>query len=148
MSTKAKLLQEGIFFSYIYLPETFYYWKSWKSKKLRPPSIQLLKTDIIKLGLVFPISNFFINTMPLANKWMSFSCSNSALCKDRFAAFNLTRLRWILVWKLSQIWIGKFVLDQQLKILSDQLILGLCKGQTISKANYGILNCPKKRTLG
>ena len=40
------------------------------------------------------------------------------LCKDRFAAFNLTRLRLTLVWKLSQIWI------------------------------YGVLNSPKKRTLG
>ena len=31
------------FSSSIYLPETFYYEKSWKLKKLRPPSIQLLK---------------------------------------------------------------------------------------------------------
>ena len=29
--------------------------------------------------LVFMISNFFINKSSLANKWMSFSCSNSAL---------------------------------------------------------------------
>ena len=29
-------------FSPIYLPKTFYPWQNWKSKKLRPPSIQLL----------------------------------------------------------------------------------------------------------
>ena len=30
------------------------------------------KTDIIKVGLVFSISNFFINKIFHANKWMSF----------------------------------------------------------------------------
>ena len=38
-----------------------------------------VKTDIIKVGLVFSISNFFIKKSSLANKWMSFSYSNSAL---------------------------------------------------------------------
>ena len=41
-----------------------------------------LKTDIIKAGLVFSISIFFITKMFLANKWMRKeipSCSNSAL---------------------------------------------------------------------
>ena len=37
------------------------------------------KTDIIKVGLVFSISNFFIKKSSLANKWMSFSYSNLAL---------------------------------------------------------------------
>ena len=36
-------------------------------------------TDIIKVGLVFSISNFFIKKSSLANKWMTFSYSNSAL---------------------------------------------------------------------
>ena len=51
--TKAELLQVGIFFSSsIYLHEKFYYQKSWKSKKLRPPSISLgYKTDVIKIDL-------------------------------------------------------------------------------------------------
>ena len=42
------------------------------------------KTDIIKVGLVFSISNFFIKKSSLANKWMSFSYSNSALVKYQF----------------------------------------------------------------
>ena len=33
----------------------------------------------IKVGLVFSISNFFINRIALANIWMSFSCSNLVL---------------------------------------------------------------------
>ena len=40
------------------------------------------KTDIIEVGLVFLISNFFITKMSLANKWTRKkipSCSNSAL---------------------------------------------------------------------
>ena len=40
---------------------------------------EIFKTDIIKVGLVFSISNFFINKSSPTNKWMSFSCSNSAL---------------------------------------------------------------------
>ena len=31
------------------------------------------------MGLVFSISNFFINKTALANIWMNFSCSNLAL---------------------------------------------------------------------
>jgi hypothetical protein len=34
---------------------------------------------MIKVGIVFSISNFFINKIALANIWMSFSCSNLAL---------------------------------------------------------------------
>jgi hypothetical protein len=40
------------------------------------------KTDILKVGLVFLISNFFITKTSLAKKWMRKkipSCSNSAL---------------------------------------------------------------------
>ena len=35
---------------------------------------------MIKVGLVFLISIFFTNKIALANIWMSFSCSNIALC--------------------------------------------------------------------
>ena len=40
------------------------------------------KTDTINEGLVFSISNFFINKSSLANKWMSFSRSNLALLSN------------------------------------------------------------------
>ena len=41
--------------------------------------ISVFKADIVKVGLVFSISNFFITKASLANKWRSFSSSNSAL---------------------------------------------------------------------
>ena len=37
------------------------------------------KTDITKVALIFSISNVFVKKSSLANKWMSFSYSNSAL---------------------------------------------------------------------
>ena len=44
--------------------------KSWKLKKLRPPKQQsTYKTDMIKVGLVFSISNFFNVETSLANNW-------------------------------------------------------------------------------
>ena len=47
--------------------------KSWKSKKLSSPSMySTFKTDIIKVGLVFSISNFFINKIHQANDWSEF----------------------------------------------------------------------------
>ena len=45
-------------------------------------NISVLKVDIIKVGLVFSISNVFIAKTSLANKWRRKkipSCSNSAL---------------------------------------------------------------------
>ena len=58
---KAELLQEGIFFL-IYL----FVWEILLLKKLEIEETKTtykstLKTDIIKVGLVFSISNFFIN---------------------------------------------------------------------------------------
>ena len=55
---KAELPQEGISFR-TQFPSLgiFINKKSWISKKLRPP----FKTDIIKVVLVFSISNFFTN---------------------------------------------------------------------------------------
>ena len=38
--------------------------------------ISVLNVDIIKVGLVFSISDFFITKTSLANKWRSFSSSN------------------------------------------------------------------------
>ena len=45
------------------------------------------------MGLVFSISNFFINKIALANIWMSFSCSNLALdcATDKYC---LKKLSW------------------------------------------------------
>ena len=34
-----------------------------------------------KMGLLFSISNFFINKIALANIWISFSCSNFTMAK-------------------------------------------------------------------
>ena len=51
-------------------------------KKLRPPTILPFKTDKIKVGLVFSISNFFNSKASLENKCMRKKipfCSNSAL---------------------------------------------------------------------
>ena len=73
---KLNYKRQVFFSSSIYLPETFYQWKNWKSKKLGPPTF---KTDIIKVGLIFSISNFFVKKSSPANKWMSSSYSNSAL---------------------------------------------------------------------
>ena len=54
--------------------------KKLEIKKTKPTYIiSTFKTDIIKVGLVFSISNFFIAKMSLANNWRSFSSSNSAL---------------------------------------------------------------------
>ena len=39
------------------------------------------KTDLLKVGLVFSISNFLIDKSSLTNKWISFTCSNSGLEK-------------------------------------------------------------------
>ena len=53
-----------------------------------------LKTDTIKVGLVFSISHFFITKMARANKWMRKkipSCSNSAF-KRAFCPITYTVL--------------------------------------------------------
>ena len=45
------------------------------------------ETDLVKVGLVFSISNFFITKTFLASKWMRKkipSCSNSALIRKSF----------------------------------------------------------------
>ena len=48
--------------------------KKLEIEKTKPPFIiSVLKVDIINVGLVFSISNFFMKESSLANKWMSFS---------------------------------------------------------------------------
>ena len=54
--------------------------KKLEIEKTKPTFIiSTFKTDIIKVGLVFSISNFFIAKTSLANNWRSFSSSYSAL---------------------------------------------------------------------
>ena len=56
--------------------------KKLEIEKTKPTFIiSTFKTDIIKVGLVFSISNFFISKTSLANNWRSFSSSYSALTK-------------------------------------------------------------------
>ena len=60
--------------------------KKLEIEKTKPTFIiSVLKVDIIKLGLVFWISNFFITKTPLANNWRRKkipSCSYSALSRE------------------------------------------------------------------
>jgi hypothetical protein len=53
--------------------------KKLKIEETKATQYSTFKTDIIKVGLVFSISNFFINKIALANIWMNFSGSNLAL---------------------------------------------------------------------
>ena len=63
--TKAELLQEGIFSLSIYLVM-----KKLEIEHTKPTFIiSVLKVDIIKVGLVFSISYFFITKTSLANDW-------------------------------------------------------------------------------
>ena len=54
--------------------------KKLEIEKTKPTFIiSTFKTDIMKVGLVFSISNFFIAETSLANNWRSFSSSYLAL---------------------------------------------------------------------
>ena len=54
--------------------------KKLEIEKTKPTFIiSTFKTDTIKVGLVFSISNFFIAKTSLANNWRSFSSSYLAL---------------------------------------------------------------------
>ena len=73
--------------------------KKLEIEKTKPTFIiSTFKTDIIKVGLVFSISNFFIAKTSLANNWRSFSSSYLALaisklvethCADRQTTLHL-----------------------------------------------------------
>ena len=80
---KAELLQEGIFFLIHLFARDVLVMKKLEIEKTKPTFIiSVLKVDIIKVGLVFSISNFFITKTPLANNWRRKkipSCSYSAL---------------------------------------------------------------------
>ena len=56
--------------------------KKLEIEKTKPTFIiSTFKTDVIKVGLVFSISNFFIAKTSLANIWRSFSSSYLALLR-------------------------------------------------------------------
>ena len=69
--TKAELLKEGIFFLIHLFARDVLEMKNLEIEKTKPTFIiSTFKTVIIKVGLVFSISNFFISKKSLANKWM------------------------------------------------------------------------------
>ena len=53
--------------------------KKFKIEESKATQYLTFKTDVIKVGLVYSIFNFFINKIALANIWMSVSCNNLAL---------------------------------------------------------------------
>ena len=55
--------------------------------------ISTFKIDIIKLGLVFSISNFFIAKTSLANNWRSFSSSCLALRETILSRYDFFQIR-------------------------------------------------------
>ena len=68
--SKAELLQVGIFFLIHLFAREILLVKKLEIRKTEPIQYSMFKTDMIKVGLVFSISNFFCNKMSLANKWM------------------------------------------------------------------------------
>ena len=66
--------------------------KKLEIEKTKPTFIiSVLKVDIVKVGLVFSISNFFIAKTSLANNWRRKkipSCSNSALDYHLMVSFG------------------------------------------------------------
>merc|ERR1712051_822191 len=80
---KAELLQEGYFFLLQLFARGVLVMKKLEIENTKPTFIiSTFKTDIIKVGLVFSISNFFINKTYQANNWSVKkipSCTNLAL---------------------------------------------------------------------
>ena len=73
-SFKAKLQEEGIFFLiHLFTRDISSMEKLEIEETKTTSSVQLFKTDIIEVGLVFSIYNFFIKNSSQANKSMRFS---------------------------------------------------------------------------
>ena len=85
-SIKAKLQKEGIFFLIHLFARDILILKKLEIEETKNTYYSTFKTDIIKVGLVF-----FIKKSSLANKWMSFSYSNSALSYTTFLIWPLSR---------------------------------------------------------
>ena len=67
--SKAELQQVGIFFALNFLPWDFLLIKKLEIEKTKTTQYTTFKTDIIKVGSVFSISNPFINKTYQANNW-------------------------------------------------------------------------------
>jgi len=76
---KAELLREGIIFLVHLFARAILLVKKMTIKETKATWYSIIKTDELKMGLVFSISNFFNNKIALANIWMRFSCSILAL---------------------------------------------------------------------
>ena len=72
MSIKAEFLQVGIFFLIHLFAWDILLEKKLEIEETKTTYYTTFKTDIIKVGLVFSISNFFNNKIYHANKWMRF----------------------------------------------------------------------------
>jgi hypothetical protein len=62
--------------------------------------ISTFKTNIIKVGLVFSTSNFFITKTSLANNWRSFSSSYLALAIAEFF-WKMQRKTWYSILRVD-----------------------------------------------
>ena len=70
IKAKAEFRKEGIFFLLQLFARDVLVMKKLEIEKTKPTFIiSVLKVDIIKVGLVFSISNYFITKTPLANNW-------------------------------------------------------------------------------
>ena len=82
-NTKAEFRKEGIFFLLQLFARDVLVMKKLEIEKTKPAFIiSVLKVDIIKVGLVFSISNVLITKTSLANNWRRKKLSsflNSAL---------------------------------------------------------------------
>ena len=77
------LLQDGIFFLIHLFARDILVMTNFEIEKPKPIyTISVLKVEN-KVVLVSSISNFFTNKTSLANRWMSFSSSNSALFETK-----------------------------------------------------------------
>ena len=71
-SLKLNYRKKVFYFALNFLPWEFLLIKKLDFEKTKPTWYSTFKTDITKVGLVFSISNFFINKISNANKWMRF----------------------------------------------------------------------------
>ena len=70
---KAEFTQEGIFFLLQLFARDVLVMKKLEIETTKPTFfISTFKTDLLKVGLVVSISNFFINKISLGNKWKMF----------------------------------------------------------------------------
>ena len=98
--TKAELLQEGIFFLLQLFARDVLVMKKLEIEETKATWYSTFKTDIIKVGIVFSISNLFIKESSLANKCMSFTYSNSAI---RYLVLSTFVFRIRLIFEYSNL---------------------------------------------